>query len=101
MNDTSLDGALKTRLRAMGQTLDPVLKVGKAGLSPAFFRELDRHFAGTELIKLRFLGADRDERAALVSRIATEGRCHAVTSVGATAVFYRPAAKADADQSDE
>jgi RNA-binding protein len=40
-------------------------------------------------VKLRFLGVDRDERAALCERIADEGRCVLVGAVGHTALFYR------------
>lgn len=89
MYEFPLTGAQKTRLRGLGQTLEPALKLGKAGLTPEFFRELQRHLNRDELVKLRFLGADRDERAALIARIADEGRCVCAGAVGATALFYR------------
>ena len=41
-------------------------------------------------MKLRFVGADREERAALAERIADEGRCVCVGAVGHTALFFRP-----------
>ena len=90
MPDLVLTGAQKTRLRGIGQTLEPHLKVGKAGLTPAFFKELDLLLGRVELVKLRFIGADRNERAALIDRIAAEGACHAVGAVGHTALFFRP-----------
>ena len=68
---------------------DPLLKVGKAGLTPEFFRELQRALDGEELVKLRFLGADRDERAALCEQIADQGRCVFVGAVGHVALFFR------------
>jgi RNA-binding protein len=40
-------------------------------------------------VKLRFLGADRDERPELCTRIADEGRCVFVSAVGHTALFFR------------
>lgn len=89
MYDFSLTGAQKSHLRGVGQTLEPALKLGKGGLSPAFFAELQKHLRAQELIKLRFLGIDRDERAALCDRIADEGRCLCVGAVGHTALFYR------------
>jgi len=90
MAEIPLTGAQRTRLRGLGQKLDPSLKVGKAGLTPAFFAELARLLAARELVKLRFLGADRDERAALIARIAAEGDCVSPGAVGQTALFYRP-----------
>ncbi|EIP98474.1 putative RNA-binding protein containing KH domain, possibly ribosomal protein [Opitutaceae bacterium TAV1] len=89
MYDFSLTGAQRTRLRGLGQTLEPALKIGKGGLSPAFFTELQHHLDHRELVKLRFAGAGRDERAALCEQIADEGRCVCVGAVGHTALFYR------------
>jgi len=89
MYEFPLTGAQKTYLRGLGQRLEPSLKVGKAGLTPEFFKELQRCLNAAELVKLRFLGADRDERATLCDQIADEGRCVCVGAVGHTALFYR------------
>ena len=89
MYEFSLTGSQKTYLRGLGQRLEPSLKVGKAGLSPEFFKELQRGLNAAELVKLRFLGADRTERATLCDQIADEGRCVCAGAVGHTALFYR------------
>lgn len=89
MYDFPLTGAQKSHLRGLGQTLPDHLKVGRAGLTPQFFTELQRLLRTHELVKLRFLGADRDERAALGAKIADEGRCVCVGAVGHTALFFR------------
>jgi RNA-binding protein len=89
MYEFPLTGAQKTFLRGLGQTLDASVKIGKGGLSPEFLKELNKHLNARELIKLRFVAADRDERAALATQIADEGRCVFVSSVGATALFFR------------
>ncbi len=89
MYEFPLTGAQRTYLRGLGQRLDPALKLGKGGLTPAFFAELQRLLRAHELVKLRFLGADRDERAALCDQIADEGRCVCVGAVGHVALFYR------------
>jgi RNA-binding protein len=89
MYDFPLTGPQKSHLRAAGQRLEPGLKIGRAGLTPAFFSELQRLLRAHELVKLRFLGGDREERAALCTRIADEGRCVCVGAVGHTALFYR------------
>ena len=92
MDSPTLSGAQKSRLRGLGQQMEASLKLGKGGLTPAFFAELQRRFKANELVKLRFLGADRDERAAFCAQIASEGRCECVGAVGHTALFYRPKA---------
>lgn len=89
MYEFPLSGAQKSQLRGIGQRLEPGLKVGRNGLTPEFFAELQRLLRAHELVKLRFLDADRDERADLAARIADEGRCICVGSVGRTALFYR------------
>jgi RNA-binding protein len=89
MYEFPLTGAQKTRLRGLGQRLEPSLKLGKGGLTKEFFQELNRRLNADELIKLRFLGAERDERAALCLQIADEGRCICVGAVGHTALFFR------------
>ena len=65
MENLPLTGAQKSKLRGLGQKLDATLKVGKDGLTPTFITELSRALRGHALIKLR--------------------------SVGATALFYKPA----------
>lgn len=89
MYDFPLTGAQKSFLRGLGQKLDASLKVGKGGLTPAFFTELQKHLRAHELVKLRFLGSERDERTAFCAQIADEGRCVCVGAVGHTALFYR------------
>ena len=89
MYDFPLTGAQKAFLRGLGQRLEPALKLGKGGLTPEFFVELQKQLRAHELVKLRFLGADRAERAKLCAQIADEGRCVCVGGVGHTALFYR------------
>ena len=89
MYEFPLTGAQKSFLRGLGQSLEPALKLGKGGLTPAFFVELQKQLRANELVKLRFLGAERDERAALCTQIADEGRCLCIGAVGHTALFYR------------
>ena len=89
MYDFPLSGAQKTFLRGLGQRLEPALKLGKGGLTPTFYAELQKLLRAHELVKLRFVAADRDERAALCDQIADEGRCVCVGAVGHTALFYR------------
>lgn len=89
MYDFPLTGTQKSFLRGLGQKLEPALKVGRNGLTPQFFAELQKLLRAHELVKLRFIGAERDERATLCDQIADEGRCVCVGAVGHTALFYR------------
>jgi RNA-binding protein len=90
MDQPTLTGTQKTFLRGLGQRLEPSLKVGKGGLTPSFFGELQRHLRANELVKLRFLGSDHDEQAAFCVVIAETSQCACVGAVGHTALFYLP-----------
>lgn len=85
----TLTGAEKSALRGRGQTLEAALKVGREGASAGSLRTLRDLLTAHELVKVRFTGADRDERAALCAALAegTESAC--VGAVGATALFYK------------
>lgn len=89
MDDQSLTGAERSRLRGLGQTLEPALKVGKGGLTPEFYVELSRLLASRELGKLRFVGADRPTRAKFIAHITSHAACVFVGAVGHTALFCR------------
>jgi RNA-binding protein len=92
MENLPLTVAKKSKLRGLGQKLDAILKVGKDGLTPTFITELSRTLRAHDLIKLRFVGeSDRTARAALTTEIEAAGHCTCVGSVGATALFYKPA----------
>jgi RNA-binding protein len=90
MDASTLTGREKTRLRGLGQKLSPSLKIGKAGLTPAFLAELQRQLRAAELVKLRFLGVERGEKETLCGQIAADGRCYCLGAIGHTALFYRP-----------
>lgn len=93
MSPPSLTGAQKTKLRGLGQTMSDSLRVGKQGLTPAFLTELNRLLGARELIKLRFEGSDRHERAALITQIEAQAPCLCVGAVGHTALFWRAGAE--------
>ena len=85
----SLTGAQKTQLRSLGQTMPDGIHVGKLGLTPAFFAELNRMINARELVKLRFEGADCHERTTLITQIEAQAPCLCVGAVGHTALFWR------------
>jgi RNA-binding protein len=89
MEKLSLTGAQKTRLRGLGQTLDDALRVGKAGFTHVQQRELSRLLDARELVKIRFEGADRHARAAMITQIETDVGASCVGAVGHTALFFR------------
>ena len=76
------------KLKARGQLLEPMLKVGKAGLSEGFLKSVDEALAHHELIKVKF--ADfKEEKKTLAPLLAEKTASHLVMRVGNVAVLYR------------
>ena len=76
-------------MKARSQHLNPVLKLGKAGLTPAFVTSLGQALRDHGLLKVKFLDF-KDERHELAARLATEAGCHLVAVIGHVAIFFRP-----------
>jgi len=83
-----LNNAQIRKLKGMAQKMDPTLKVGKNGLSPAFIQsvnqELDRH----ELVKIKF-AEFKEQRKELAPQLAEKTGTYLVTLLGNTVVLYR------------
>lgn len=78
-------------LKGRGQLLEPVLKVGHAGLSDAFLASLDRALDDHELVKVKFTDF-KEEKKTLTPVMAEKTRSRVILRVGNVAVLYRPAA---------
>lgn len=89
MYDFPLTGAQRRYLRGLGQQLQTSLHLGKEGMSANFMNELQTALRTQELVKVRLHGIDRDERDPVCEKLADEGRCVWIASVGHTALFYR------------
>lgn len=89
----SLKGTQKKQLRALGHDLNPVVQVAENGLSEGVIKEADRALTDHELIKIRFSMDDRDERTALMAKLATKLQAELVQTIGKIGLYYRAARK--------
>ncbi len=85
-----LDERQRRHLRRLGHELKPIVRTGAAGLSDAVLRELDIALRDHELVKVKLVAEDRDQRRGFVERICTETDAAPVQTVGHVALFYRP-----------
>ena len=76
------------RLKGLGQRLEPMLKMGKAGLSDGFVKSVDEALALHELIKVKFDDM-KDQKKELSVQLATRSNSHLVMRVGHVVVLYR------------
>lgn len=88
-----LTNAEKRKLKSQAQRLEPVLKLGHAGMSDAFLKSLDEALAMHELVKIKFTDF-KEEKKTLVPQIAERTGSELVMQVGHVAVYFR-AKKAD------
>jgi RNA-binding protein len=91
----TLPNAKLRELKARAQHLDPMFKVGKAGLSEGFVRSVDEGIALHELVKVKFVDF-KEEKKTLAPQLAEKTSSRLIMRVGNVAVYYRarPAAPA-------
>ena len=87
----SLTNPQLRKLKALAQRLDPVLHLGKAGLTDAFLASIEQALNDHELIKIKF-AAFKDERKSLTAEMAARTNSEVVWIIGHVAVLYRPQA---------
>ncbi|MEI8235235.1 MAG: YhbY family RNA-binding protein [Verrucomicrobiota bacterium] len=85
----TLTSADRRRLKGQAQLLEPVLKVGHHGVSPAFLAGVEHELALHGLIKIKF-AALKEEKRALSEQIAQATGSALLQIVGHVAIFYRP-----------
>ena len=83
----------KKHLRGLAHALQPIVRLGNAGLTEAVVRETARALNDHELIKVKAPGADRAARDALMSGLAQRSGSALVQRIGNVAVLYRPRAE--------
>ena len=88
----SLTNAQKRDLKAQAQRLEPVVKLGRGGMSDAFLKGMDEALAQHGLVKMKF-SDHKEEKKTLAPQIAERTGSTLVAQVGNVAVFYRPKAE--------
>lgn len=88
MQAVALRGAQRRFLRAQAHHLQPVVVVGKQGLTPALLAALDEALTAHELIKVRF-GDHKDQRKELSQALAEQTGSHLAGLIGHVAILYR------------
>lgn len=87
-----LSGKQIQELKREAHFLNPVVHLGKQGVSDSLIRSVDEALTNHELIKIRFIdfkGAKKE----LSDQLADRTNCVVVTIIGNNAVLYRKAEK--------
>ncbi len=78
-------------LRGLGQKLDPIFQVGKAGVTPELIKAVDDALEARELIKLNLLGNCDEDIREVCDVICARTHSDPVQVIGHRFVIYRPA----------
>ena len=76
-------------LRGLAHPLAPIVRVGKAGVTPSVVAETKKSLHAHELIKVRIDIDDGAERRTLAERLAAETDSQLAGTVGKIAILYR------------
>lgn len=85
----ALSGKDRRFLRGVGHHLDPVLQLGKEGLSEAFVAAVDQALTDHELVKIRVGESAPMERRAAAEAVAAATRAELAQVLGRTFLLYR------------
>jgi len=86
----SLTTRERAALKARAHALEPVVRVGHAGVTDAMVAEIDRALEAHELIKVKIGEGDRDTRRDHAATMAARTGAAVVQSVGRVLVLWRP-----------
>jgi RNA-binding protein len=80
----------RAHLKARAHALEPVVRIGHAGVTPELVAEANRALTAHELIKVSIPSADRDERVTLGDTLADRVDATPVHRVGKILILWRP-----------
>ena len=83
-----LPGRELRMLKARAQSLKPMLKVGKDGLSPAFIKAVDDTLAHHDLVKVKF-EEFKEQKKELGPKLAQSVSANLIMAVGHVVVLFR------------
>ena len=90
-------GAELRALKARAKRLQPILKIGKAGLTDAFYAALETVLLQHELVKLKF-DDFKEQKKELVPQLIERSGAQLVQRVGNVAVLFKRRPKPAADE---
>jgi RNA-binding protein len=88
-----LTNAQIRKFKAAAQLMEPMLKVGKAGLSDGFIRTVSEALEQHELVKIKF-AEFKEQKKELAPLLAEKTESHLVMRVGNVMVLHKPKPKA-------
>jgi RNA-binding protein len=76
-------------LKGLAHSLEPIVRVGRAGVTPSVIEETKRSLKAHELIKVRIENDDSAQRKTLAAELATACDSEVAATIGKLAILYR------------
>ena len=83
----------RAQLRGMANTIQPILQIGKNGLSDNSIKQVDDALEARELIKITVLENSGEDTREIAHEIAREVNAEVVQVIGSKFVLYRKSTK--------
>src|SRR5258705_8128139 len=77
-------------LKGLAHPLEPVVRVGQRGVTPAVVEETKKSLLAHELVKVRIDADDAAARRALADTLAEASAAEVAATIGKLAILYRP-----------
>ena len=76
-------------LKGLAMTMDPIINIGKSGVTPELVASVDEAITKRELIKLSVLKNCMEDPKELAETVAGRTKSHVVQVIGKKIVLYR------------
>jgi len=88
-----INGKQRSYLKKMANKLNPLLQIGKDGLSDNFIEQLDKTLEDHELVKINVLTNNYMTPKEVANELAEKLNADFVQAIGKKLVLYRPNSK--------
>lgn len=85
----SLKQEQKKRFRTIGHKLNPIVMIGEKGLTDAVVSEVNRALDDHELIKVKVVAEDREDKKAIIEELVRMTGAELVQTIGHIALLLK------------
>ncbi len=84
-----LSNPQKKKLKGFAHDLHPLVSIGQKGLKESIHDEIDTALSFHQLVKVKVVADDRDQRKDIIALIAEQHQASVIQTIGHVVVLYR------------